>query len=256
MSHVERCVFTSFPRGMHLISTEVEVRDTTIAENARGVEVNGAQSGIHPPYTCPAVPQGPAPTYHPPMPTTWGYDPIFIRCDIIKNAEFGVKITAPELLVLEDSNVRDNGAGILIESDSLHNDSRIVRSNIFGNGSGAQVDSYHVNGVLNISGNYWAQLSDPELSASWRMQHSQNVTCSGDSNGNPGCQSAANNRYQCGQYTCSWNGSRMVGCTMSMTATWSGQFTFTGFSPVALDAGPKFGPQSDLVQERRQQLGL
>jgi hypothetical protein len=87
------------------------------------------------------------------------------------------------------------------------------------------------------------------------MQHSQTVTCSGDSNGNPGCQ-YVNNRYQCGQYSCTWNGQRMVGCTMSMTATWSGQFAFTGFSPVPLDAGPKFGPQSDLVKQRRQEMGL
>jgi hypothetical protein len=260
LSHVDRCLFTNFPAGMYLASTEIEVHDTTLVNNARGVFVTGANPGVHPAYTCPAVPQAATtpPQYHPPMPSTWGRDPIFIRCDVIKNIEYGIKITAPELLVIEECNVRDNGAGIVIESDSLNNDSRITKSNILRNGTGAQVDSYHVNGTLNISGNYWAQLSDPELSASWRMQHSQDVTCTGDSNGNPNCSNISGSQYQCGQWVCTWNSSarRMMGCTMTHTTTWNGQFIFTGFSPVALPAGPKFGPQSDLVTDQRQQLGL
>ncbi|MEM9452540.1 MAG: hypothetical protein AAGF11_00065 [Myxococcota bacterium] len=62
---------------------------------------------------------------------------------------------------------RGHGAGVIIASSSLHDDSRIAGNNIHDNGDGpVQLQTLHNEGTLDISGNYWAQISDPELSAS------------------------------------------------------------------------------------------
>jgi hypothetical protein len=252
-----RALISGFTHGMYLDSYELEINDATIINNRRGVFVTGPDAGIHEDAQCPQS-QVPPP---PPPPATWnryGYDPVFIRTDIVKNSEYGLKAQAPQFLVIEDSNVRDNGAGIILETDSLAPGSHISRSNIFGNGSGpVQVDSKHANGVLDISGNYWAQISDPQLSASWLVTHTFSKQCSWSTTQNSsGCTYNGGVNYTCGGLSCTWSSPYMT-CWHSSTASsnWTGQLTFTGFSPTKLSAGPNTSACTDDVNAERQREG-
>jgi hypothetical protein len=251
LSLFRRALVAGFADAMKLDTATVEVYDGTITKNQRGVTITGPQSGVHPTgYTCPPVIQASPPVIPPPpVVTTWRRDPVFIRCDLTKNKEFAVKLLAPELLVMEESNVKENGAGIVIEADALHQDSRIIKSNIYANGTAQQVDTLHTSGKLNISGNYWAKISDPELSASWLATHTRPVTCTaGGTCNTANCGSSytcANNQYLGGGQYQYWN------CSATTNATWTGQLTFTGFSPTELPAGPRKDDLCDLVKEER-----
>jgi hypothetical protein len=250
-STFHRALISGFWQGLDLTSTELEVLDSTIVNNRRGVHITGDNAGVHPPYTCPAAPAPVTPPYRPAPPVHWGRDPVFVRTDIIKSTEYAVRIEAPELLVIEDSNVRDNAQGILVDADSLAPMSHISRSNVFNNGA-LQVDSRHVNGVLDISGNYWAQISDPALSASWSVTHTQALAGVCSTNYTSGCTWNGNS-YLCGAYACDRNAQN---CRASTTASWTGQISFTGFSPVALKAGPDTASCTEQVNQERQKQGL
>jgi hypothetical protein len=249
VSQFRRAYVAGFADGLRLDGSALEVYDGTITKNTRGVTITGPNAGVKPPYTCPTVAAAPPVVYTPPTPPYLPRDPVFVRTDITKNTEYGVKLLAPELFVVEESNVSGNGAGIIVESDSLHPDSRVVRSNVFNNGASVQVESSHVNGRLNISGNYWAKISDPELSTSWRMTHSIQRTCTAAECVDSRCGSS----YTCGAQV--YQGGRYVypNCTATVTASWNGQFTFTGFSPVELSAGPRLADLSDEVKAARGQ---
>lgn len=274
-SFFSRALVSDFGTGINLTSAELEMVDATIINNVRGVRVTGEDAGVHPEFTCPQAPRfsstPPRVTGSWPAPrNTWRRDPIFRRVDLVSNTEYAVRIDAPELIIIEDSNIQRNGAGILIASDSLHPESRIVGNNIFGNGDGLmQLDTLHNDGTLNISGNYWAQISDPNLSESWRESH-DDYQLADDSicrttnsiNRNPsGCScdpTAGCNTRICGSYTC-LRGSSIWTCdpTTPPTATpWEGDVSFTGFSPVELDVGPKRDVLPPFVQQEREVLGL
>jgi len=229
LSQFRRALVAGFADGLNLNASALEVYDGTITNNTRGVFIDGPNGGVSP--ARPACPQN-QPQPPPPPPPAWGRDPVFVRCDIVKNREAAIRLNAPELLVVEESNIRGNGLGIVIEANSLHPDSRIVRSNVFGNGAGPQVDAFHTNGRLDISGNYWARISDPELSTSWRMTHSQSFGCPQVYAYNP-----ATGRTE-------WH-------SPSVTATWTGEFTFTGFSPAEVAAGPRAADLCDDVKNER-----
>jgi hypothetical protein len=186
-----------------------------------------------------------------------------VRCDIINNQEYGIWIEAPELLVVESCNVRGNGAGIVVHADALHEDSRISASNVFENGDSlVQVETYHQHGTLDISGNYWAQISDPELSASWDRHHEDSMTCRGsrtirtssssqpDGNTGPWRCTWQNRTYSNGRYT------HRYSCTYTQNVDWESPVSFTGFSPVELSAGPDLENYVDQVQQERQAQGL
>lgn len=255
-SRFRRALVAGFDFGIWSRSTELEVQDSTIVNNKKGVTVTGDPTGVHAAVTCPTFPQvAPPSPPRPTFPTSWRPDPIFTRCDIIANSEYGIRIDSPELLVVQQSNIRRNGAGIVISSDSLHPDSRIERSNILDNGTGAEVDSWHLNGTLDISDNYWAQISDPELSASWDVDHALQHTCTNVPTGNwwQACTQSGG-QYTCGAYTCTnSNGWR---CTVNVTENRSGQLVFTGFSPVELTAGPDLSTCIDDVRDERGAQGL
>lgn len=259
LSQFRRALVAGFGDGLYLDTSALEVYDGTITKNARGVTITGPQSGVHPTYpSCPTTQISSAPPPPPPYTpvTVWPRrDPIFVRCDIVKNQQYAAKLLAPELFVVEESNVKDNGAGIIVEADTIHQDSRIVRSNIYNNGTGSQVESWHQAGRLNISGNYWAKISDPELSTSWLMQHSKSNACSFEG----GCQTQnCGSSWTCTSQRAAYNangayGSWWYGCTANATATWSSQFTFTGFSEKELTAGPRPQDLCDQVKQERQQ---
>lgn len=256
-TNVERSVFTGFANGMHLTNSEVYVTDTTIAKNANGVVVDGPGGGVNPPFTCPAVPAiaNPPRRARPTPPVTWPRDPVFTRVDLRDNTSHGLRILAPQLVIVDGSNVRGNGVGVLIQADSLHTESRITASNVMENGGDAvQVDSWHINGVLDVSGNFWKHISDPELSASWDVTHSMNHACRVNSAGVGGCSRVTSRRYTCGAYTCDHNG-RDWTCTTSVASNWTGEVRFTGFSPEALEAGPTLADLPELVSAARRDLG-
>jgi hypothetical protein len=257
VSQFRRALVAGFGDGLRLDGTALDVTDGTITNNARGVTLTGPNAGVHPKYpACPST-DWPAPV-PPPAPPTYTYyrrDPSFVRCDITKNKEYGIKLLAPELLVVEDSNIKNNGAGVVIEADGLNADSRIVRSNVYGNGNGlVQVESSHRDGTLNISGNFWNQISDPELSASWKVAHSASSTCRADGCGSQNCGSSytcsGGRNYHSGQQgnTYYWDG-----CSAPSSVSWSGALSFTGFSPTELVAGPKEADLCDLVKRERQE---
>ena len=269
-SYFSRALVSGFGTGIDLTSAELEMVDATITNNLRGVRVTGEDAGVNPAFECPPMrfssfnPTPPRRSW-PPARTTWGLDPIFRRVDLVGNSEYAVRIDAPELLIIEDSNVTGNGAGIVIASDSLHPESRISGNNIWGNGDGLmQLQTFHSDGVLDISGNYWAQISDPELSQSWDEEHddypipANEADCGVSSNRQPlGCSTSGNSRT-CGEYRCTWSNSRWnCDLTSPLTAEpWAGEVVFTGFSPVELDAGPDAEVLEDDVKDIREQQGL
>ena len=255
-THVERSAFTGFLRGMDLDNSEVYVTDSTIAKNTTGVVVTGPESGVNPGFTCPALPVATPPSRPRPVaPRTWPRDPVFTRVDLRDNVEHALRILAPQLVIVDSSNIRGNGNGVSIEADSLHEESRITASNVLENGGdGVQVDSWHTNGILDVSGNYWKHISDPELSASWLVDHSVNRACSVRSNGVGGCRRVTSRRYTCGSYTCDHNGSNWT-CTTSVAVNWTGEVKFTGFSPEELTAGPALADLNELVSSVRRDLG-
>lgn len=268
-SFFERALVSGFGTGIDLTSAELEMVDATISRNARGVRVTGEDAGVSPAFTCPPPPQvaPPPPRTWPPAPNPFRRDPIFRHVDIVDNAEYAVSIEAPELLIIEHSNVVGNGQGIVIASNSLHDDSRINANNIHENGPGLmQLETFHNEGVLDISGNYWAQISDPELSESWSEVHDNYVVedgCERARNGTPsGCtcdpQLGCNTRLCQNDYTCTRRtSSNTWDCVADAVAEpWSGDVEFTGFSPIPLDAGPRTESLSDDVKQQRQEQGL
>jgi len=258
LSLFRRALVAGFSDGMRLDTATLEVYDGTITKNTRGVTITGPQAGVHPGtgFTCPPVIQTSfTPPPPPPPVTTWRRDPVFVRCDIANNGEYAIKLHAPELLVVEESNIKGNGAGVIVEADSLHQDSRIVKSNVYGNGAGpVQIETFHQTGQLNISGNYWSKISDPELSASWGASHTRNVTCSATNCTSSNCGSSyscASNYYNGQQGRTYW-----TSCTATVPATWSSPVSFTGFSPTELPAGPRKADLCDMVKEERSAQSL
>lgn len=244
-----RSLVSGYDIGIDLAGSEFEFLDSTITKNKKGIEITGSPLDLaNYPFQCPAPPTGGNPvTRTTPTPARWGLDPAFRNCDIVANEEVGLKIRSPELLIIESSNVRDNGKGIEIYSTALHPESAIHRSNIYGNGEGPQVDSWHVVGTLDISDNFWNAISDPELSASWQVQHSIPHTCTHRSQD---LNRPAGPGWSCNGSSRNWN------CTATVEASWSGEVNFTGFSPRELEAGPRVHDLSDHVQQARKQAGL
>ncbi len=266
-SHFLRAVVSGFADGLNLNATELEVTDSTIASNTRGVTVTGPNAGVTWGFeACPSPEFNPPPAVTwPTLPTTWGRDPVFIRTDIINNTDYAIRINAPELLVVEDSNIRGNGRGIVIEANSLHPQSHIVRTNIFDNGpmtngvrtSIPQVDTSHRNGVLDISSNYWFHISDPELGATRITTHRNTRVCEATiDNAENRCGWNGTHRT-CGAYLCQRSAGRQV-CPSGITQTAEIQSNvrFTGFSPVELTSGPKKVDLCDEVRQERGALGL
>ncbi len=270
-SFFSRALVAGFGTGIHLTSAELEMVDATITKNVRGVYVTGEDAGVNPAWECPemrfqsSTPSRPSRSW-PPARTTWGLDPIFRRVDLVGNTEYAVQIDAPELIIIEDSNVTDNGAGIIIASDSLHPESKISGNNIHSNGDDLmQLQTFHNDGVLDISGNYWAQISDPELSQSWDEEHddypipADEANCAVNSSRTPlNCTTNNGNTRVCGEYTCRWSASRWrCDLTTGLTAEpWAGEVVFTGFSPVELSAGPDSDVLDDGVKQEREQQGI
>ena len=168
----DRALVKGFQTGLHLQNSEfIHVEDSVVRANRIGVQVDGAS----PSTSC---------SSNPPAPATWR-DPVFLHSDIVGNVGGGVRINGSDVLIqISSSNILKNGGfGVQILGQNLNPMSFIRGNNIHGNGAAGapQVQSNHwaSGGVLDISGNFWNAVSDPELSASWRMACNGSRTSTG-----------------------------------------------------------------------------
>lgn len=154
-----RSVMKGWTNGMLIgDAQELRIEDSVIRANQIGVRVGGAGAV---PQQCAAV--NPAPRYR---------DPIFLRTDIYENTSHGIALDGTVLLQVTESNiVRNGGHGLLIGRSVLHAESFLRSNNIHDNGGGTtaghEIRTFHQGGVLDVSGNYWVDISDPELSNNW-----------------------------------------------------------------------------------------
>lgn len=178
----ERGVVKNAVEGMNLgNSLKVVIRDSVIKENAADGIVVTSRGAVA--DRCPS-PAAPPAVYR---------DPIIEHTDIVDNEGSGIAIQGSGVFIqVSKSNIqRNKGIGVVISGAQVHPESFIRESNIFDNGASAttaalkysaygsvtsevavanvDVFSYHVTGPLDFSGNYWRDLSDPELSSNWRM---------------------------------------------------------------------------------------
>jgi hypothetical protein len=262
-SHFHRALVGGFEVGLRLDASDFDVVDSTITGNRVGVVVTGEDERIAVPVECPSWWE---PSDEPPLPPeSWRrLDPHFLRCDIVNNEHHGLKVLAPEWFLVEETNLVGNGAGVFVGAHSLHPSSRITGSNLSDNGSAPQVDSLHVHGVLDLSGNYWdGAISDPELSANWRFEQTMNGRCGRTRWMRPsaaGCVRLDGMTHQCGQEICRFlgidDGMASYACILPWRTTWAGEHEVVGFSPFALPAGPNPLELSENVLRAREAYGL
>lgn len=164
-----RALVKGFDFGLHLANAQkMTIEDSVIRNNRVGVRVDGAS----PRQNCGAVA----------APQRW-HDPIISQSDIVENEEQGVFVNGSDVLVqISKSNLVKNGSeGLLVAGGALNAASFLRENNIYGNmGDGeGEVRSFHTSGVLDISQNYWKEISDPELSANWERSCNGQITFTG-----------------------------------------------------------------------------
>lgn len=283
-THFERSFVTGFATGVQTLSAELLMNDSTIVGNGRGVYVTSTDAAERGVSTCGQTtrPSVTLVTLPPPVvpsgPVQFRVDPVFTRCDIARNDAEGVYIDAPQLLVIEDSNLVGNGKeGLSVFTRGLAPESRIRRTNITDNNQGEnEISALQQQGVLDITGNYWGVISDPELSQSWNTHFAggacpaETLRIQGPSTGNARITNF--NGWSCptlfqppgvpwgpladnsNQIPPGW----FVTCTISLTGTpFDAQVNMTGFSPVPLSsAGPQEVNLCEAVSQERQQSGF
>ena len=142
------------------------IEDSVIHSNTTGISVVGA----NPVTRCRA--QNP--------PTVWR-DPEIRYSDIYKN-EHAIRVDGGDaLLKVEFSNIVDNtNEALLIHGATLHEESFLRNNNIVRNNGGEQqVRSLHQSGQIDLSMNYWKDISDPALSANWNAECGGTIDFSG-----------------------------------------------------------------------------
>lgn len=142
-------------------SGEVTVDNSVIRNNGTGVFVRG---------------EGGASSCRGFTPSVWR-DPVITHTDIFNNG-LGIDVNGSDLLIqVSESNLVGNtGYGFQLRGSNLQEGSHLRQCNIHNNnGTSEDVRSFHNQGELDLSGNYWVHISDPELSASFRR------ICSGGS---------------------------------------------------------------------------
>lgn len=154
--------------GLHLANAQkMVIEDSVIRENNIGVQVDG----LSPTRSC----------GNPPPVQRW-HDPIILHSDIVNNEATGVLINGADVLVqISKSNLVGNKGGALqIWGAGLNPESFVRENNVYDNATGAQeVVTFHRQGVIDLSQNYWKEISDPELSANWQRACNGEVTFTG-----------------------------------------------------------------------------
>jgi hypothetical protein len=119
-------------------------------------------------------------------------------------------------------------------------------------------------GVLDITDNYWAQISDPALSASWLTVHTESQRCTvGGRTWSyiyNSCGRPRGNSASCGPYACTGTrGSNGWTCWLDVEAEWDSPVHFEGFYPEPVEAGPRLdedNPDQQRVIQERQAQGI
>ena len=147
------------------------IEDSVIRDNNEGIRVTGDGSTSS---SCGSTP---------PQVTVWR-DPRIVNSDIIDNNGRGIRVLGRDVLVqVEQSNLVGNSSfAFELTGRRLHPESYLRNNNILDNGNGgAQVRTTHWTngGTLDISSNYWEDISDPELSANWQRNCNGPVTFEG-----------------------------------------------------------------------------
>lgn len=156
-----RALVRGFERGLWLENARfLFVEDSVIRENGIGVRIDG---------TAPVSTCDPSDADLPPIEDF--VDPVIRHSDIIENEDQGILLNGSDCLIqLEHTNVIANGTGIEVRGVGLHPDSFMRQNNIFmndGSWQGHQLISYHQAGPMDISENFWGDLSDQELEGCW-----------------------------------------------------------------------------------------
>jgi hypothetical protein len=165
-----RSVVKGFSTGLVLgNSRHIEVSHAIVRGNGTGIMIEGqnaAQSCGNPP----------------PAPQVWR-DPVITQTDVVDNGDNGITIWGSDILVqVSRSNILRNGNhGLMVHGSMLHPMSFLRENNIHSNKNpnGWDVNTLHRNGTLDLSSNYWVDISDPELSANWRSQCSGQIAFTG-----------------------------------------------------------------------------
>lgn len=163
-----RALVKGFVSGLHLANAQkMVIEDSVIRENRIGVQVDGANART----SCRSAP----------APARW-HDPVIVHTDIVENEAQGVFINGSDVLVqISKSNLVNNkGHALLINGAALADESFFRENNVYDNNSGtSEVRTLHDSGTLDISQNYWKEISDPELSANWERQCNGAITFTG-----------------------------------------------------------------------------
>ena len=164
-----RALVKGFELGLHLANAQkMVIEDSVIRNNQIGVEIDGA----NPQSSCGSAPQ----------PPRW-HDPIITHSDIVENEAQGVFINGSDVLVqISKSNLVNNKQqALLIYGAALAPESFFRENNVYGNNNdaGQEVMTMHRQGAIDISQNYWKEISDPELSANWTRPCNGQVTFTG-----------------------------------------------------------------------------
>lgn len=157
---IKRSVVSGFTYGILLIDSAMTVEDSTVSRNGVGVSFWGPGDD-HYGDNCPGfdVPK--------PALVTQFKSLVLRYSEITDNGAAGIHLRHPLRVIVEQSNLLRNGTyGILIGAWNLDPTSYIRGANIHDNKLG-QLSSSHGVGMLDISGNFWNAISDPELSQSW-----------------------------------------------------------------------------------------
>ncbi|MFO0675101.1 MAG: right-handed parallel beta-helix repeat-containing protein [Polyangiaceae bacterium] len=152
--NVSRSVVKKFQIGIQVSDVPVfNLKDSVVRENSQHGVVAGNANGSQ---SCGG------------SSATVFRDPTITNSEIRKNGRAGIYVGSPNVhLVVSQSLITENaGPAISIETTGLQPTSYLRDNNILGNAQ-PQVVSWHRNGSLDISSNYWNAISDPALSANW-----------------------------------------------------------------------------------------
>ncbi len=145
------------------LAEDMVVEDSVIKNNNIGVQMRGNGT------TSTSCSSG-----NPPQVTVWR-DPRIANSDVIDNNQGILAMGRDVLVEVEHSNlVGNSGFAFEHRGRRLHPESFLRHNNIHDNGATQVRTSHWQNGgTLDISSNYWVDISDPELSANWQR------TCNG-----------------------------------------------------------------------------
>jgi hypothetical protein len=224
--------------GLKTVNGEAAIDNALIVKNRIGVYATGVNPGIvdlKETRECPKQSSSSDRFTNVQTRWSWGRDPVITNSEISDNKEHGVFIDATVKVVVGSSNLKNNGLmAVYIYASAIDKESAITNCNIYNNNGNqaVQIKSYHREGILDLSSNYWIDISDPELHQNWDTTNTYTI--------NKVC---TYNEYQWGKWE---DGERSEG---SYSKTFTGEVSFTNFSHDELNVGPNHKEMTPSVEE-------